>query len=248
MSFQGHHAGDGHLHDSEDDFHQILKNTTSPDTFGYTSMHYEDKSKQIIIFHTVFASITLVFVLLRNYSRFFFLRSPGWDDFLLNLAWVATTIMEVIVCVETRYGLGKHIIHVAVDDRMKLVQMVFWCQIMYFIASLLIKSALFVFYLRIAVQSVYKKACYMFMTLNVGIFIGSLLASIFLCRPVQFFWNRRVEGTCGNVERLYVSNASLNMLMDVIALILPIPIVWGSPSLTKATKIKISALFLLGIV
>jgi hypothetical protein len=156
--------------------------------------------------------------------------------------------MEVIVCIETKYGLGKHIIHVPVDDRMKLIHLIFWCQIMYFIASLFIKSALFVFYLRITVETIYKHTCYALMVLNVGIFIGSLFASIFLCRPVQFFWNRRMEGTCGNVERLYVSNASLNVLMDVAALILPIPIVWGSPSLTKATKIKISALLLLGIV
>lgn len=159
--------------------------------------------------------------------------------------------MEGLVILETKYGLGKHIQYVPVLHRMEILKLIFICQIIYFCANLFTKTGLAVFYLRLAVQGTYRKICYGLMVLNLLVFLGSFFASIFLCKPVAFFWDRRLKGgkgTCGSVEQLYVANACLNMLMDVVTLIVPIPIVWGSPTLTKATKIKISALFLLGTV
>lgn len=159
--------------------------------------------------------------------------------------------MEIVVCFETKYGLGKHIHYVPVLDRIQLLKIIFFCQIMYFLASMFTKFALIVFYLRLTVQGPYRKACYGLMVINMCVFLGSFFASIFLCNPVAFFWDRRLKGgkgTCGSIEGLYVANAVMNMLLDVATLILPIPIVWGSLTLSKKTKIKISALFLLGLV
>lgn len=69
----------------ESDYSSILHNTTSshPDV-DLT----DDKSHEVLVLHIVLACVTLLFTLARNYSRFFFLRSPGWDDCLLNIAWV----------------------------------------------------------------------------------------------------------------------------------------------------------------
>lgn len=51
--------------------------------------------------------------------------------------------------------------------------------------------------------------------------------SIFVCRPVAYFWDRSIQGgECNDFEAGYLANASLNLIMDVVALIIPIPAVW----------------------
>lgn len=65
------------------EFSELIANSTST---VYT--HGPDKSNDVITFHTVFPAVSLFLLLIRNYSRFFFLRVPGWDDLLLNVGWV----------------------------------------------------------------------------------------------------------------------------------------------------------------
>jgi hypothetical protein len=75
----------------KDEYTAILHNTTlsKPPEPGVHMM--DDKSHGIVVLHIVLPCVTLLFILLRNYSRFFFLRAPGWDDMLLNLAWVGSS-------------------------------------------------------------------------------------------------------------------------------------------------------------
>jgi hypothetical protein len=64
-------------------------NETLPDATSHTGKHVIDNSRAVIIFHATIPSITLLFVLVRNYSRFCILRTPGWDDLCLNIGWVS---------------------------------------------------------------------------------------------------------------------------------------------------------------
>jgi hypothetical protein len=52
-----------------------------------------DISKQVILQHTIIPSVVTVFVALRFYSRLFYLRSNGWDDWLLlsGFVWLLST-------------------------------------------------------------------------------------------------------------------------------------------------------------
>jgi hypothetical protein len=157
--------------------------------------------------------------------------------------------MEVIVCLQAKYGLGKHLAIVSIPDRMQLLKLTLISQMVYFTASFLVKAALVTFYFRIAIQPVYKRSCIALMALNVGIFLGSLLGAIFLCTPVGFFWDRTLnggDGSCGNIEHFFVANSSMNMISDILTLVLPMPIVWSSPHIPRPLKIRICALFLLG--
>ncbi|RPA81490.1 hypothetical protein BJ508DRAFT_306528 [Ascobolus immersus RN42] len=227
----------------------ILHNTTLTKPPEPGVLLTDDKSHDVLVLHIVLPCVTLLFILLRNYSRFFFLRSPGWDDCLLNIAWIVNAMMEVVVCLQTKYGLGKHIGAVSIPDRMMMLKLTFIAQIIYFGASFLVKAALITFYFRISIQPVYKRVSLALMGLSIGVFLGSILGAVFLCAPVGFFWNRSLnngDGKCGNIEHFFVANASLNMMCDIFTLILPMPIVWSSPTIPKPLKVRICALFLLG--
>lgn len=130
-----------------------------------------------------------------------------------------------------------------------MLKLTFTSQILYFLSSFLVKSALATFYFRIAIQPIYKRACVLLMGLNISVFIGCLFGAIFLCKPVAFFWDRTLgggEGRCGNIEHFFVANAALNMVCDIFTLVLPMPIVWSSPTIPKPLKARICALFLVG--
>lgn len=71
-------------------------------------------------------------------------------------------------------------------------------------------------------------------------------ATIFQCRPVAAFWNRNIQGAkCIDLALLSLVSGVLNLLTDVLLLCLPIPMVWGLNT-TKAQKITLTGIFLLG--
>lgn len=41
------------------------------------------------------------------------------------------------------------------------------------------------------------------------------------CRPINFYWDKSVEGTCFNQPAFYYADAALNMTTDICILSLP---------------------------
>lgn len=73
------------------------------------------------------------------------------------------------------------------------------------------------------------------------------LATIFQCRPVAAFWNRTIyDAKCIDLPGFTIASGVLNLLTDVLILCLPVPMVWGLNT-TKAQKITLTGIFLLGI-
>ena len=52
-------------------------------------------------------------------------------------------------------------------------------------------------------------------------------------------------GTCTVIEAQFVSTASLNILIDLVLLLLPLPVLWRL-HITKRQKIGLMAVFILG--
>lgn len=75
--------------------------------------------------------------------------------------------------------------------------------------------------------------------------VQQLLASLLLCKPVVFNWDRSIpEGHCGNVKANGVAGAAINTAIDIATVCLPMPIIWG---LHLPTKSKVSLSFIFGL-
>ncbi|KAL9043680.1 MAG: hypothetical protein Q9214_003137, partial [Letrouitia sp. 1 TL-2023] len=85
------------------------------------------------------------------------------------------------------------------------------------------------------------------MAISVGYGISFLVTFLTNCHPVDQMWNPAPDGYCKNITIEEEVNTSINLAIDVIIVLLPLPPVWKLQMRTSK-KLAISALFGVGLV
>lgn len=84
------------------------------------------------------------------------------------------------------------------------------------------------------------------MGLVVGFFVSCSLAAIFGCQPVSYFWNQDQPGRCIDEFMFFKVNGIVNLILDIVVLLLPLPMLWRLQMHVKK-KIALSVIFSLGL-
>lgn len=71
-------------------------------------------------------------------------------------------------------------------------------------------------------------------------YIAITLVKIFICTPVQKFWNHKLAGKCLNTNTIFISDCVIALLTDLMVLCTPMPVIWG---LQVDTKKKLGITF-----
>jgi hypothetical protein len=58
-------------------------------------------------------------------------------------------------------------------------------------------------------------------------YIAITLVKIFICKPVEKFWNPKISGRCLNTNVIFVSDCVISLITDVVILVSPLPVIWG---------------------
>lgn len=138
-----------------------------------------------------------VFVALRLYTRICMLKTVGWDDYLVALAFVLHVLYTIFVTIGTKYGLGRLFADVNNPE-------VYFTAVMYEVFSQVAglmaigvgKCAVGVFLLRLVVTRVQKGVLWGFLGVTVFITLFASITVVVQCIPVQKTWNPTLEGTC----------------------------------------------------
>ena len=70
--------------------------------------------------------------------------------------------------------------------------------------------------------------------------------TIFICTPVAYFWDRTIaKGHCVNLLAFWFSNASFNIVTDLMICVLPVPVL-RSLQLPRKQKVMLIAVFVVG--
>ncbi len=77
-------------------------------------------------------------------------------------------------------------------------------------------------------------------------YVGALTTTLTLCRPVTFNWDPTLDGSCGDVAKIELAAATINMILDIGIVALPLPVIWSSRMQTSQ-KFGISVTFGLGL-
>lgn len=77
-------------------------------------------------------------------------------------------------------------------------------------------------------------------------YVACVLTICLICSPINFNWNRSIEGTCAHTTAVEIFSAAFNMVLDVWVVWLPLPILWQL-QMPKKKKLGISATFALGL-
>ncbi|KAE9365448.1 hypothetical protein N431DRAFT_101027 [Stipitochalara longipes BDJ] len=200
-----------------------------------------------ILFGTLFPFVfATVFVLGRFYSRAILIKTWGTDDWGILVSWVVGGIaLTVINCLLTRYGSGKHIETLTLNDIVITIKLGFVARVLYQFTLLSTKLSICAFYYRVFTDRTSKRAIWL-MAAAVTIFsIPLLLTLIFRCHPIEGAWSMTPSKCTSDIPPLYAS-AILNILADVTLLAFVIPKI-ASLHIPKKQKLGLIAILSLSI-
>jgi len=92
----------------------------------------------------------------------------------------------------------------------------------YNLATLFIKISILFFYLRFSVDRAFRLTVYFVMFVTVGYTVPNALLFLYVCRPMQKYWDFLLPGECVNMNAAFHTANTLNMVTDFAILLLPI--------------------------
>ena len=113
-------------------------------------------------------------------------------------------------------------------------------------ANTSIKVSIVHFYITIfRSNKTFLRVAYAVITLILAFGVAVIPGNFLFCRPLSKAWNPLQPGVCGNPTQSLIAFSSVNMAIDLIIIILPVPMVWGLQMATWR-KVKLTIIFALG--
>ncbi|KAF1353335.1 hypothetical protein BDV97DRAFT_112808 [Delphinella strobiligena] len=177
-------------------------------------------TKQIIVV-SVFLFLATIFVLLRLVIRRTVLGTFGVDDGLICAAYSLSFALFVLIIIEVQHGQGLTDSVISHEDVMELRHII-WMSFPVFFASLVFtKISILCLYLRF-----FQEKSLRYFTIGLISFVAayavvSICTTIFICTPVSAFWDSAAGGRCMDRKIIWMTNAAVDMLTNLITLTLP---------------------------
>ncbi|KAI9834105.1 MAG: hypothetical protein M1838_005552 [Thelocarpon superellum] len=233
---------------------QLLGTDRLPSYITYTSdiASPADRGGSLVVTAIVLPAMALLFVMMKLYTRFFLIRSPGLDDGFLIVSWVLAVAFSVIVIVDTQHGLGRHVFRMILDQNGEgfldgFLLYLWLCSMLYGVCIWTVKMSLLSLYLRLfqadRPMRLATWALIIFVTLAHA---ASFLTVIFGCTPVNKFWDiENSGGSCVDLLLMGAIESGLNVLTDILILFLPVKAVLGL-HLPLKQRLAVAGTFLIG--
>lgn len=210
---------------------------------------FRDRSQTYITVNNILSTIAGLFVLQRLAYKVWTrmdLVGDDWVAFVTILVGTPSTIIGVYFV--THNGLGRDIWTLTSSEITRFFFFFWLLEALYFIEICLGKLALLLFYVRIFSVPTVRRLLW-------GTFIGTVLfgvafviASIFQCTPVDYFWHQWDgvhKGRCLDINSITWSNAAISIAIDIWVLAVPL---WQLKSLKLdwRRKIGVGLMFCVG--
>ena len=146
-------------------------------------------------------------------------------------------------------GLGQHAAKVEMENPQKLVtfqKLLYILDWFYLPSNAMSRVSVVALYLRILTGRTHRAFCWFVIGFLLSNMIAILVAAQVECFPLQYTWDRTIQGGhCFN-QIVYYKVANIpNVVADVMILALPIPTVWNLQT-SLSRKGEIAAVFFLG--
>ena len=205
-----------------------------------------DQGPGIIAANIIVATAATIGVGLRVWARRIQKIPLKADDFTilasLPFGWAAC----VVFTIAAKHGLGRHIGTIPPSDLIILGQALLAGELIWAVTIPIIKLSILLLYTRIFGRLRYFRI----LAWTLGAFSILWSISVFVtlclqCRPIQFNWDKEIDGTCIDTQKFYIAGSAPNTFTDLLILLLPLPAVWGLQT-TKSQKAVLTGIFFLG--
>ncbi|PVH93391.1 hypothetical protein DM02DRAFT_662000 [Periconia macrospinosa] len=210
-------------------------------------MAMDDRRGQIIVLNIAFMIASLLAVTTRLSTRIFLVKRIWADDVLITVALVLGLTQSACYIVLTRYGQGLHIQYLKRENvpaytRVILISGFFTC-----LSLMFIRLSYLTFYLRLAVKKHYRILLYIWTFLVFASGIASSIVSMTYCIPWEKLWIPTHPGYCVDIKAFFTASSALNMVLDIVIFILPIPLLWALKLPTRQ-RLCLVVVFALGLI
>lgn len=176
----------------------------------------------------------------------------GWDDTLIVLAFLTGFPMAINQWYMGEHGLGQDIWTRSFHDVTEVLKLFYMAEVFYLTTTVLTKISILFFYLRVFSSFTFRRVVWAVIGVCTAFYVSFVFALIFQCRPISYAWTRwdgQHLGQCINVGAGIFSHAAINMVLDLVVLILPLPMLWKM-QLTYSImgKVYIFVMFSFGLV
>ncbi|ORY60281.1 uncharacterized protein BCR38DRAFT_460182 [Pseudomassariella vexata] len=188
-------------------------------------MSDQGRRHELLTTSAVLIALSTTTVVLRLTVRFFIVKKPGMDDYMM----LGSTLFNVgylvcIVCIQAD-GLGFPMRTLTSENMRSFLKLSIVIEVIYYTIILFIKISIVFMYLRFAVSKTFRRFCYGTIAIQTLLFMASVTGTLRQCRPLEKVWDvpRLVSGTCINSTAFFYAISSLNISTDIWILGLPIP-------------------------
>ncbi|CAF9908254.1 MAG: hypothetical protein ALECFALPRED_004362 [Alectoria fallacina] len=203
--------------------------------------------KNITIF-SVFSGLASVAVILRFWARRTQKMSLELNDHLIVLGLLCALGESAVNIYGCHFGLIKDM---SQEDISKAIifslKSQFMCPIIWVASVTFIRASILFLYIRIFPTRLFRIICYLVLVINLCFFVGTVLADCLICQPVSYRWDRTIGGSghCGDQKSLDLFISIFNLFLDVTAVLLPMPVLWGL-NMALGKKVMLSGMFGMG--
>ncbi|KAI1195586.1 hypothetical protein F5X97DRAFT_307747 [Nemania serpens] len=207
----------------------------------------------IIAVYTVSIFFTTIFVGIRLYAKFIFLKAPRLEDYLLlPLYGVYLGHCGFWLQMTKTTGHFVHMWNFRIGGLAPFYMNGFYATILYEAAMLAIKPMILLEWIRIFAsagpRTAFNWTCYTVATINILLYLGSILTDAVSCHPREYWWDQTIPGGhCADTKNLPIVTGTLNAVIDLFILLLPQGVIWKL-HMTRQKRFGVSLVFLVGIV
>ncbi|KAH4107913.1 hypothetical protein HBI80_129120 [Parastagonospora nodorum] len=208
------------------------------------SLAKDNKSPLIIGLVAGSTGLGFICVVLRFFSRIKLVGIVGLEDYFIALSMVFGICSSACLIQGARYGNGRHLINVPMENAFYILKYLFFSIIAYHVALTLTKFSILLQYRRIFTLKGSRKPIYIVMGICAATGTTAVLTAVFTCVPVNAYWNMGLKpfAKCVNQDAMYHANAALNITTDLLVAALPVRQLWR---LQIAMRQKIALLIIL---
>ncbi|KAI1204092.1 uncharacterized protein F4807DRAFT_472697 [Annulohypoxylon truncatum] len=178
-----------------------------------------------IAVYTISIAIASIFIIIRLYTKFVFLKAPRAEDykfflFLGILLRMIGTTGQFIHQWNFRVGGLAPFYHKGL----------YATSILYDAVRLTIKPLILFKWVHIFASAGPRNAfdwtCYTLATINTLVFVIDIWINAATCTPREYWWDKTISGHCADVRPLEIAVGVFNAILDLFILLLPQGIIW----------------------
>ncbi|KAK1996829.1 CFEM domain-containing protein [Colletotrichum falcatum] len=177
------------------------------------------------------------------------LSTWGWDDTTIGLAYIILAGFMPANFLITEAGSGRDVWTLTPDQISRVLLIVYIFNLLYTTCLSLIKASLILMYLRIFPDQTVRKVLWGTLAANGLIWAGFLGPTVFVCRPISFFWDgwaKESEGECISFHASSITHSVLQLTLDLVLLVIPATQIWGL-NMSRRKKIGVYLIFGAGV-